>query len=55
MKPVIMVSIVKTGSKKTFEKMFFFGYIKLYSLKVLVFISLYDCYFIAELKLIIKL
>lgn len=28
MKPEIMVSIVKTGSKKTFEKMFFFGYKK---------------------------
>ena len=41
MKPEIMVSIIKTGSKKAFEKMFFFGYKKrLNSLKVLVFISL---------------
>ena len=28
MKPEIMVSIIKTRSKKAFEKMFFFGYRK---------------------------
>lgn len=39
MKPVIMVSIVKTGSKKTFEKMFFFGY------KKIVFIESVGFYF----------